>query len=1124
MEEFLVVATGVLILILFLALALLVDWHSNRVREKQKGVLLDQQMLLDNLIASLSETAPWSSGSSSSSDSLRHAIGKRRQLAFVTTDLMESTNMAAADSEAFKQVQDIHDEVMRGAIWSCSGYEINTEGDAFFVAFRDVCDAVRFCMTVQHALLDTDWSKEVLQLPSCQTVYGQGRVRVFHGPRVRMGVHWAKEGTFSQRLHPLTKHRIFSGFGLRLATELGDAASGGQVLITHDAWELLRNSMARAGCPVISELGLFNFETSATPIWVYEVNELLNRPMQRKFGPPRGISCVESGSGHIITRPPNQLEDAGSSLTVVAVVPKFPLANQATELETLVGDRLRKQATILSMQFRGYIFRVNDGVSGFLVAFPSSMDGLRFCHMFQAMVMFSQWPSDVDKLFGPEENGPDGRHIFKGPRVAMVVHQGTDYEAKVLQTGDRHRPNVMDYDGGTVETAREVARITIGGQVLLTQPSWIALQEQLPGQAQALSIGVHRISQKLPEPMMLMQVMPNVLRRRVFAKLPTLQMLEPGYLSSPDPAKDMAIMFVKVHKPSIVKFHERRLALLAESGDIELGSKFAAGSGSFLKGFTATEGEGDAGSDTEDQSSHDDPLFSLQSGSCCVLPLDDSQSSGLRPSSTSETAKGLAIMEAYATGVHMLEEQLRATLKRFNGYECKEPDPGKFTLAFSVLEDAILFGAVLQEELLRLEWPAELLAIGECAEATGNEAGHTAASGRPSTSAPLPVIKSQSPAPSYAEVIREANGQAAGGPSPEGTNGSASSAHSFGDTEGPGHSRHSFVEMAIPEQFSPSLDDMASPSQSTPWPDSTAAPRSEPSAHMLSPFIREATVSGARVAFRGLRVAMGLAYGRPASRKPLNTGRADYFGNLPNTAARVMALAKPGQFLIEGSAPWPTPPFLERGGQCHQEDELFRLSLHEFRLPSGLQEDDFGNATAVAKSSWSKSITAQTKSISHRLFQSKPSATAGSKHSNDRSQGAAGSSLGMGSLNTDSVRRGGLLTRHEVVIRRFGNFMLKGLDTPKQMFQAHTPALSNRVFTADKAVGPNFRPSRAASGSQQSHRNSTSYIDLLLGRQGDSHSTHGGGWRLDPSNHVGGWHMDPSNHGGRGRRCSQSSN
>lgn len=34
----------------------------------------------------------------------------------------------------------------------------------------------------------------------------------------------------------------------------------------------------------------------------------------------------------------------------------------------------------------------------------------------------------------------------------------------------------------------------------------------------------------------------------------------------------------------------------------------------------------------------------------------------------------------------------------------------------------------------------------------------------------------------------------------------------------------------------------------------------------------------------------------------LSTGRADYYGALPNLAARVSALAAPGQILVEGSA------------------------------------------------------------------------------------------------------------------------------------------------------------------------------------------------------------------------------
>lgn len=57
---------------------------------------------------------------------------------------------------------------------------------------------------------------------------------------------------------------------------------------------------------------------------------------------------------------------------------------------------------------------------------------------------------------------------------------------------------------------------------------------------------------------------------------------------------------------------------------------------------------------------------------------------------------------------------------------------------------------------------------------------------------------------------------------------------------------------------------------------------------------QEERVNG-NLVWRGLRLRIGMAYGMVTNQKPLNTGRADYFGMLPNGAARVMALACPGQ-------------------------------------------------------------------------------------------------------------------------------------------------------------------------------------------------------------------------------------
>lgn len=60
--------------------------------------------------------------------------------------------------------------------------------------------------------------------------------------------------------------------------------------------------------------------------------------------------------------------------------------------------------------------------------------------------------------------------------------------------------------------------------------------------------------------------------------------------------------------------------------------------------------------------------------------------------------------------------------------------------------------------------------------------------------------------------------------------------------------------------------------------------------------------SGEVLLHRGVRVSMGCAYGRGEKeffRKPLSSGRPDYFGWLPNLAARILGQARPGQVVVE---------------------------------------------------------------------------------------------------------------------------------------------------------------------------------------------------------------------------------
>ncbi len=61
-------------------------------------------------------------------------------------------------------------QLLHEGIAKFNGYEINTEGDSFHIAFTSVAAAVQVAMETQVQLLDSDWPKDVLKLPACGQV------------------------------------------------------------------------------------------------------------------------------------------------------------------------------------------------------------------------------------------------------------------------------------------------------------------------------------------------------------------------------------------------------------------------------------------------------------------------------------------------------------------------------------------------------------------------------------------------------------------------------------------------------------------------------------------------------------------------------------------------------------------------------------------------------------------------------------------------------------------------------------------------------------------------------------------------------------------------------------------
>lgn len=127
-----------------------------------------------------------------------------------------------------------------------------------------------------------------------------------------------------------------------------------------------------------------------------------------------------------------------------------------------------------------------------LVSFPSALDAVRFCHGAQVALLFQRWPSDCGPICGETLLAADGRLLFAGPRLAMAVHTTPVDGQPTLLTprveagvGGKGRDAESLDDGSEEAFAERLAEVAYGGQVVLSETSWSAIQDQLPGQSQA---------------------------------------------------------------------------------------------------------------------------------------------------------------------------------------------------------------------------------------------------------------------------------------------------------------------------------------------------------------------------------------------------------------------------------------------------------------------------------------------------------------------------------------------------------------------------------------------------------------------------------------------------------------
>jgi YVTN family beta-propeller protein len=132
---------------------------------------------------------------------------------FLFTDVEGSTRLLKQLRDRYGEVLADHRRILRTAFEKHGGQEIDTQGDAFFVAFRRATDAALAAAASQHGLAEHPW-------PEGSEV------------SVRMGIHTGE---------PTVGDEGYHGLGVHRAARIMAAGHGGQVLLSQATCSVLED-------------------------------------------------------------------------------------------------------------------------------------------------------------------------------------------------------------------------------------------------------------------------------------------------------------------------------------------------------------------------------------------------------------------------------------------------------------------------------------------------------------------------------------------------------------------------------------------------------------------------------------------------------------------------------------------------------------------------------------------------------------------------------------------------------------------------------------------------------------------------------------------------------------------
>jgi class 3 adenylate cyclase/streptogramin lyase len=161
---------------------------------------------------------------------------------FLFTDIEGSTRLVKQLRDRYGGVLAEHQRILRGAFAEHGGHELDTQGDAFFVAFASARDAVLAAVEAQRAISSYPW-------PDAAAV------------RVRMGIHTGQASPVDGR---------YTGVAIHRAARICAIGHGGQVLVSQATQTLLEDEEDDLAVG-LHDLGLQRLKDLDRAVHLYQV-------------------------------------------------------------------------------------------------------------------------------------------------------------------------------------------------------------------------------------------------------------------------------------------------------------------------------------------------------------------------------------------------------------------------------------------------------------------------------------------------------------------------------------------------------------------------------------------------------------------------------------------------------------------------------------------------------------------------------------------------------------------------------------------------------------------------------------------------------------------------------------